>query len=184
MFVDDGYVATTIEAVAVAAGVAEQTVYYVFGTKRNLLAAVLDVRIAGDEEPVPLLERPSFEKFADAPDAVSAVELLVQGAVGIIARTASIYEVVRRAAADPEVGELLAGNRRARRVDQRRLIEILADAGHLRADLDVASAADVFYTLMNEEVFQFLVTDCGWDVERFRGWATSLMVEQLLERPA
>ena len=43
LFVDDGYVATTIEAVADAAGVAVQTVYYVFGTKRNLLAAVLDV---------------------------------------------------------------------------------------------------------------------------------------------
>ena len=184
LFVDHGYLATTIEAIAAGAGVAEQTVYYVFGTKRNLLAAVLDVRIAGDVEPVPLLERASFEAFAAAPDATSAVEVLVQGAVGIFARTASIYEVVRRAAADPEVGELLAGNRHARRVDQRRLVEMLADAGHLRQGLGVAAAADVFYALMNEEVFQFLVIDCGWEVERFRHWATSLMVEQLLERPA
>jgi hypothetical protein len=58
---------------------------------------------------------------------------------------------------------------------------MLADAGHLRPGLDVATAADVFYALMNEEVFQFLVTDCGWDVERFRGWATSLISDQLLE---
>ena len=61
---------------------------------------------------------------------------------------------------------------------------MLADAGHLRPGLDVDAAADVFYALLNEEVFQLLVTDCGWDVERFRHWATSLMVEQLLERPA
>lgn len=180
LFVEHGYLATTIEAVAGAADVAEQTVYYVFGTKRNLLAAVLDVRIAGDVEPVPVLERSWFETFAAAPDAGSAVELLVHGGVGVVARTASIYEVVRRAAADPEVGELLAANRRARRVDQRRLVEMLADAGHLRPGPDVDVAADVFYAVMNEEVFQLLVTDCGWDVDRFRRWATALMVEQLL----
>ena len=184
LFVENGYLATTIEAVATSAGVAEQTVYYVFGTKRNLLAAVLDVRIAGDVEPVPVLERPWFETFAAAPDAASAVELLVQGAVGIVARTAAIYEVLRRAAADPEVGELLSGNRRARRVDQRRLIEMLEDAGKLRPGLDVDDAADVFYAVMNEEVFHLLVTDCGWDVERFRRWATSLMIDQLVESKA
>ncbi len=155
--------------------------YYVFGTKRNLLAAVLDVRIAGDVEPVAVLERPWFENFAAAPDAVSAVELLIQGGVGIVARSAPIYDVVRRAAADPEVGELLTDNRRARRVDQRRLVEMLAEAGHLRRGLDLAEAADIFYAVMNEEVFQLLVTDCGWDVERFRRWATALLIEQLLE---
>lgn len=180
MFVEHGYLATTIEAIAASAGVAEQTVYYVFGTKRNVLAAVLDVRIAGDVEPVPVLERAWFESFTAAPDAVTAVDLLVRGGVGIVARTASIYEVVRRAAADPEVGELLTANRRARRVDQRRLVEMLADAGHLRPGLDVATASDVFYAVMNEEVFELLVTDCGWDVERFRRWATSLMIQQLL----
>jgi hypothetical protein len=156
-------------------------VYYVFGTKRNLLAAVLDVRIAGDVEPVPVLERPWFETFAAATDAASAVELLVQGGVGIIARTAPIYEVVRRAAADPEVDELLTSNRRARRVDQRRLVEMLAEAGHLRRGLDVADAADIFYAVMNEEMFKLLVGDCGWDIERFRRWATSLLIERLLE---
>ena len=158
-----------------------QTVYYVFGTKRNLLAAVLDARIAGDVEPVPVLER-AVDRRASPPRPTRSrpVELLVDGGVGIVARTAPIYEVVRRAAADPEVGELLAANRRARRADQRRLVEMLADAGHLRPGLDVDTAADVFYAVMNEEVFQLLVTDCGWDVERFRRWATSLMIEQLL----
>ena len=69
LFVERGYLATTIEAVAERAGVAAQTVYYVFGTKRNLLAAVLDASIAGDVEPVAVLERPWFDELETAGDA-------------------------------------------------------------------------------------------------------------------
>ena len=180
LFGENGYLATTIEAVAERAGVAVQTVYYVFGTKRNLLAAVLDASIAGDAEPVAVVDRPWFDSLEDAPDAVAAVTLLVESMVAIVARVAPVYEVVRRAAADPEVGALLDDNRRRRGDDQRRLVEILARAGHLRAGLDVDAAADVVYGLMNEEVFQLLTVDRGWSVERFREWATALMLDQLV----
>ena len=180
LFLDRGYLETTIEAVADRAGVAPQTVYYVFGTKRNLLAAVLDARIAGDVEPVAVLERPWFDEFETAGDAVSAVERLVEVSVVILARTSPIYDVIRQAAADPDVGILLQENRRRRRDDQRRLVDVLGRAGYLRPGLDVDTAADVFYGLLNEEVFLLLTTDCGWEVERFREWATSLMRHQLV----
>jgi AcrR family transcriptional regulator len=180
LFIERGYVATTIGDIADAAGVAIQTVYYVFATKPNVLAAVLDATIAGDVEPVPVLERPWIQRFTAAPDAAAAVELLVDEAVGIIARTAPIYEVVRRAAADPEVGSLLDASRRARRDDQRQLVGMLADAGHLRPELDIDAAADVLYAVMNEEVLQLLVVDCGWDLDRFRTWVTVLLTEQLV----
>jgi AcrR family transcriptional regulator len=166
--------------VADLAGVAPQTVYYVFGTKRNLLAAVLDASIAGDVEPVAVLERPWFDELATAGDAASAVERLVEVSVAILARTSPIYEVIRQAAADPDVGTLLHENRRRRRDDQRRLTEVLGQSGYLRPGLDVDTAADVFYGLLNEEVFLLLTTDCGWAVQRFRGWATSLMLHQLV----
>ena len=183
LFVDRGYLATTIEAVAEQAGVAPQTVYHGFGTKRNLLAAVLDASIVGDVDPIPVLDRPWFRALGTTEDAVSAVARLVAESVAIVARAAPVYEVIRRAAADPEVGVLLDDNRRRRREDQRRLIEILWRSGHLRSDVDVESAADAFYALMNEEVFQLLTTDCGWDVERFQRWATSLMLHQLVGSP-
>ena len=151
------------------AGVAVQTVYYVFGTKRNLLAAVLDAthrrrRRAGARH------RAAVDRRARrrSPTRRRRSELLVEAAVGIVARTAPVYEVVRRAAADPEVGELLADNRRRRRADQRRLVEMLARGRAPAPDLDVDTAADVFYAVVNEEVFQLLVVDCGWDVDRFR----------------
>ncbi len=182
LFLELGYVETTIESVAAAAEVAPQTVYYVFGTKRNLLAAVLDARIAGDVEPVPVLERSWFDELESTGDAATAVGLLVEAAVVILARTASIYDVVRQAAADPDVGTLLAENRRRRRDDQRRLVGLLEEAGHLLVDVD--TAADVVYGLLNEEVFLLLTEDCGWDIDRFQRWATELLVHQLVAPPA
>lgn len=181
LFLDHGYVATTIEDVAERAGVAVQTVYYVFGTKPNLLAAALDVSIAGDVESIPVRQRPWVDSIREGLDARAAVEILVEESVRIIARTAPIYEVVRRAAADPDVNALLENTRRHRRDDQRALIQILAEAGHLRTTTDVDTAADVLYAVINEEVFELLTSDCNWDVDRFRRWATSLMLQQLVE---
>ena len=82
--------------------------------------------------------------------------------------TAPVYEVVRRAAADPEVGELL--DRQPPR-PAGRPAPAGRDAGAGRApppDLDVDTAADVFYAVVNEEVFQLLVVDCGWPTQPFR----------------
>jgi AcrR family transcriptional regulator len=181
-FTERGYLATTIESVAAEAGVAVQSVYYLFGTKRNLLQAVLDARIAGDGGEVPVLERPWVEALRAERDAGAAVEGLVAASVPIVARTASVYEVIRRASADPDVAELLDETRRRRRSDQRALVEILDRAGHLRADVDVDTAADVLYGVMNEEVFQCFTRDCGWSVDRFRAWAGELLLDQLVGR--
>jgi AcrR family transcriptional regulator len=181
LFVDRGYVATTIEDIAAGAGVAVQTVYYVFGTKTNLLAAVLDVSIGGDVEPVSVLERDWVESLRAETDATAAVHCLVDATTAILARTAPIYEVVGRAAADPDVTTLLDDTRRRRREDQRRLIEILRRSGHLHPDVDSRAAADVVYAVMNEDVFQLLTRDCGWSVDRFRMWAVRFMVHQLID---
>ena len=64
--------------------------------------------------------------------------------------------------------------------DKVRLIEMLGRAGHLHPAVDVDTAADVFYGLVNEEVFQFFVGDCGWDVDRFQQWLTAALLDQLL----
>lgn len=179
-FIDHGYVAATIGGVAEAAGVAVQTVYYLFGNKRTLLAAVLDASIAGDLEPVPIVERPFLDEVRNEPDATAALTRLVAETVTIVARAAPIYEVIRRASADPEVGALLEENRRLRREGQRELMAVLHRSGHLRPDVTLDSATDIYFGIMNEEVLQLLVGGCGWDVERFRRWTTTLMLRELI----
>jgi len=180
LFLVRGYVTSTIEDVASEAGVAGQTVYYVFGTKPQLLAAVLDASIAGDAEPVPIIERAWVDSLRAEPDAATAVQLLVDASVPIVVRTAPIYEVVRRAASDADVSILLEETRRKRRRDQRALITTLADAGHLSPEVSIDAATDAFYGLVNEEVFQLLTGDCGWDIDRYRRWVTGHLVHELL----
>jgi AcrR family transcriptional regulator len=179
LFVERGYLATTIEAVADAAEVAVQTVYYLFTNKRTLLAGVLDASIAGDTEPVAVLDRNWFDELSTA-RAEDAIAHLVEAAVGIVSRAAPVYEVVRRASADPEVAALLADNRARRRADQRSLVQALADAGHLCHDLTVRAAADQMYALLNEETFQMLTVDCHWSTSAYRTWATDLLTHQLV----
>ncbi len=180
LFLEHGYVATRIEAIAARAGVAVPTVYYLFGTKPNLLAAVLETTVAGPAA-TPIVEQSWVEDLGAAPLAEDAMRLLAAHATAIVARAAPIYDVVRRAAAEPEVAALFAESRRARRSDQRRLAELLAQAGHLRPGLEVDDTADVLYGLVNEEVFLLLTADCGWGRQRFEDWLAALLCHELVE---
>lgn len=179
-FLAHGYVGSTIEDVADEAGVSAQTIYYVFGTKPKLLAAVLDASIAGDVDAVAVVEQPWVEKIRSSTDPETAVGVLVDAAVTIVVRTAPIYEVVRRASADADVEALLRDTRRRRRLDQRRLVEILADAGHLRPKLKVGTATDIVYGLVNEEMVELLISDCGWSTTRLRNWLTGVLIQELV----
>ena len=183
LFLDRGYVATRIEAVAARAGVAVPTVYYLFGTKPRLLAAVLDTAVAGPAA-APLVEQSWVDALGAPQVAEGAMRLLAAQATAVVARVAPIYDVVRRASAEPEVAVLLTESRRARRSDQRRLAELLAQAGHLRPGLDVEAAADVLYGLVNEEVFLLLTADCGWGRHRFEDWLAALLRHELVEPTA
>src|SRR5687768_9797810 len=69
LFLDGGYTATTMAAIAAEAGVSVETVYKAFRTKPALLKAVLDVAIAGDDEPVPMLQRDLVRRIGAEPDA-------------------------------------------------------------------------------------------------------------------
>jgi AcrR family transcriptional regulator len=182
LFLERGYVSTTVEAIAEQAGVTAQTVYNQFGTKRELLAAVLDRAIVGDAAPVALIERPWFV-VGEGETAAEAITRFAATATAIVGRVAPLYDVIRSAAALPEVRRLLADNRRRRRADQRRLVAALAATGQLRPDLDTGQAADVVYGLVNEDVYLLLTDDCGWSRRRYTSWLTRTMLDQLMTTP-
>jgi AcrR family transcriptional regulator len=179
-FVAHGYAATTICDIARDAGVATQTVYYDFGTKRHVLQAVLDAAIAGDSDSIPVLDQTWVGELARATDPAVAVDLLVTASVAIFSRVAPVYDVLCHAAGEPDIGALFTANRAARRRDQQALVASLAAAGHLRTGLDVEAAADAVYALLNEELYLLLVGDCGWDHDRFRRWLADALRHQLL----
>jgi AcrR family transcriptional regulator len=139
LFVEQGYARTTMEAIASRAGVTAQTVYNQFGTKCELLAAVLDQAIVGDAVSVAVVERPWFV-VGDGEPVADAIARFAAAATAILARVAPLYDVIRSASALPEVRRLLADNRPRRRADQRQLVAALAGTGQLRPDLDTGHA--------------------------------------------
>jgi AcrR family transcriptional regulator len=181
LFVERGYLATTIEAIAVEAAVAVQTVYFVFGNKRALLTEVLDVATVGDEMPVPVLARPWVEEARCEDDPRRIVRLIAHHGCQIVARLAPIYEVVRGAAvADPDIAALLRRDSERRLDNQTELVRMLAEKGALAPGIDVARAADIAFALLSHEMYQLLVVDRGWSISTWEGWLADSLAAQLL----
>src|SRR5260370_16726967 len=67
LFLTDGYVATTLEAVAKRAQVGARTVYVRFGTKAALFKRVVDVAIVCDTQPVDVLGRTCMQPALPPP---------------------------------------------------------------------------------------------------------------------
>src|ERR1700741_3223955 len=68
LFVERGFAATGMAEVAAASGVSVKNLYKVFGNKVGLAKAVFDVAIAGDDQPIPMVERASISRVRDEPD--------------------------------------------------------------------------------------------------------------------
>ncbi len=181
LFFERGYGATTIEAISARSDVPPATVYRLFSSKRGILKALLDVSIVGDDEAVPLADRPPVRSVSAAPDPGSKVAGFVAIAAQVNSRTAAIYRIlVSAAASDPDAAALLDELARQRQEGQGALARSLARAGALRPKLRERDAGDIIHALMSPEVYRLLVVDRGWPPERYEKWLTETLVDQLL----
>jgi AcrR family transcriptional regulator len=181
LFVSRGYAATTIEAVAARADVSPETVYATFRNKRSLLSDLIDVSIAGDDAPVPVLERPWVREMRDEPDLRQRVRILARNGRLMLERWADVADVLRAAAAaDPKIATLWARNKQQRLAGQRALLRIVTQGERLRDGLTGESAADVLFAVGSPEVYRMLVADRGWSAARFERWYADTLERFLL----
>ena len=181
LFFERGYGTTTIEAISALSDVPPATVYRMFSSKLGSLKSRLDVSIAGDDEAVPMADRPPVRSLLAAPDARDKVAGFVAIAVQVNSRTAAIYRILLSAAAsDPDAAALLDELTRQRREGQGRLVRSLARAGALSTRVRERDAGDIIHALMSPEVYRLLVVDGGWSPERYEKWLTETLVDQLL----
>ncbi|MFB4317823.1 TetR/AcrR family transcriptional regulator [Actinomadura sp. 21ATH] len=184
LFTDRGYTATTMQAIAERAGVAVQTLYFTFETKRAILKELLDVEVAGDTAPVATLDRPWVAQALAAPPA-EMLRRLAQATAEIHARVAPVLEVVRSAAAtDPEIAELWQTNITQRHTVLAVFTRELAAKGGLRADLDARRAADIALAVLAPETYHLLTRERGWTREAWMDWAAGVLTDTLLQRMA
>jgi AcrR family transcriptional regulator len=171
LFIESGYPATTIEAVADAADVSLPTLYRLFGSKRALLAAVLDVSFGGDDKPIAFSDRPAVRAARAEADPVTMVEAFGRILTELMERTSAILHVLATAAqVDPEAADLLAEIRRQRYTGQSRIVAALAERDVLDPDLDPAQAADMVYAYMSPDVHRILTIERGWTSQDYERW--------------
>lgn len=181
LFVERGYAATTMTAVAEAAGVALDTVYAAVGAKPVLFRLLVETAISGTEAPVPDLERDYVRAIRAEPDPARKLTIYAQAVVRIQQRLAPLVQVLQQAAAgDAELDALwqqIAGRRAA---NMRLLAAELAATGALRPGLLVEEAADVLWSMNSPEFYLLLVGQRGWDPDRYQQWLADAWQRLLL----
>jgi AcrR family transcriptional regulator len=184
LFIESGYPATTLESVAEAADVSLPTLYRLFGSKRALLAAVLDTSFGGDDEPIAFGDRPAIRAARSEPDPVRMVEAFGRILGELMERTSAILYVLDTAAeVDPEANELLAEIRRQRHTGQSRIVAALVERRALDPDLDPSKAADMVYAFMSPDVHRILTIERGWTPQDYEAWAVRGLRSLLRKEP-
>ena len=179
LFVASGYAATTIQAIAERAGVAVQTVYAVFGNKRELLRQLIESSITGDDEPAPITDRAEAQAVAAEPDARRRAELDAALSRSITERVAPLVRVATEAAAsDPELAALMEVVKAARRQEMIASATIVAGPDGLRLDREEAAAT--LYVLYSPQVADMLMGDYGWSAERYENWLARMILEAVI----
>jgi AcrR family transcriptional regulator len=180
LFVTHGYAASTIQAIAEEAGVAVQTVYAVFGNKRELLRQLIENSITGDDEPQPITERAEALAIAAEPDPRRRAELDAALSRSITERVAPILRVVAEAAAsDPELAAVIDAVKAARREEMITGAKTIAGPDGLRVDEEEAAAT--LYVLLSPQVADMLMRDYGWSPERFEAWLARMILETVIQ---
>jgi AcrR family transcriptional regulator len=182
LFAEQGYLGTTLAGVAKEAAVSVQTVYNVVGGKSVLLKAVYDMTLAGDDEPVPMFQRPIFRAMIEAPTGreclghyAAIARLLSERIQPLVSMT-----LAQAATGDPDLREFADAIEGERAIGTGNLARHLAERFGLREGLDVQSAADVLWTLTGPEIAQRLVVNRGWSWDRYEHWFATTAAEALL----
>jgi AcrR family transcriptional regulator len=178
LFITNGWVGTGMRDVAAEAGVATETLYAYFSSKRGLLQAVMDIAVVGDDRPVAVAERPEFASIGrghHADRTAAAARLLT----AIYGRTAAFAKVIREAAAsDAEIAEVL----RATRERQRR--DVAAAAALIMGRAATAAERDGLWALTSPEIYLLLVEESGWTPEQYEAWMAKTLERVVPRSPS
>jgi len=175
LFASTGYAATTMEAIAREAGVALQTVYTSFGSKRRILIDLVESlrREAGLRE---------LHEVRDARrvDPRQRLRIAAQFHRKLFEHGADILETLRSAGqADPDIASIWSQANRRRREGSTRIARSLARSGDLRPRIGEREAAAMIYVLANHSVYHDVVNESGWSPDQYEAWLAGTL-EQLL----
>ena len=184
LFESGGYSATTMEVIAGEAGVAVETVYLAFRTKAALLARVIDVTLAGDEEPMALADRPMFQEVRLQRDQRRQLELLARNARMVLERAGPLqWTLLMASEREPDIAALIERYQGRRLKVQTEFVRWVAANGPLAAGISVEEGGRIYWTLASTEVHHMLRSTLGYSAVEYERWLARNLKLVLLPPP-
>lgn len=181
LFVERGYPATTMDAVAARANVSLKTVYNAYASKSGLLRAVWDLSLKGDLDDAPVAERPWYTALMSEPDPQRQLAMTAENSRVVKTRIGPMLKVIRDAASvDEDLAALWELIQTDFWANQRAIVESLASKGALRPDLDVERATDLLWMLNHPDIWLLLVDRRDWSPAEWETWFAAACRDQLL----
>lgn len=171
LFERDGYRPTTIAAIAAHAGVSAESIYKSFGTKAALAKAVFDIALAGDDEPVPVAERPAMQATRDEPDVRRKIAMFTEGLAQRQARSARVQILIRDGRhVDDSLAPVWAKLNDEGLTGMTMLGRHLLETGQLREGTDLEEVRDMLWNYLAIDHYERLVLAQGWPLQRYTQW--------------
>jgi len=181
LFAERGYVATSFDAIAEAAGVGRATVFAHFPAKAALLKTAYDVTLVGDDEPIPLPERPESLAVRAERDPRRFLAGYTAIVTGVARRVSPIYEAIRGAAhADPEAAAVWRQIGAERRIGGGNIVASIVARGAFRPGKDPERAADLVFALVDPGLYHLLVRERGWPHDEYTAWLAATLQRELV----
>jgi AcrR family transcriptional regulator len=178
LFLEHGYVATTVESIAAASGVSAATIYKTYGGKAGLVRQLCEAALAGT---APTHAHDRSDALRDNRDPRAVIEGWAALLAEVSPRFSPLLLLLRSAAeTDRDAAALLA------ELDQDRLERMtenatfLADGGHLRHGATAESARDVLWFCSSAEFYELLIVRRGWTPQQLERFAADTMIAALL----
>lgn len=182
LFTERGYSGATIEAIAQEAGVSVETVYATFGSKRAILLRLIDISIVGDDEPVPLLQRPGPQAVQQEKNQRRQIQMFARDMQEIMERMAPLFGIMRAAAkTEPDISEILQNLLESRVHGMEEFIHYLSANGSLRTNIAPGEIAETVWAISSAEVYSLLTVDRGWSSDQYEQWLAKTLTKLLLK---
>ena len=184
LFLQDGYPATTMEAIAAEAGVSLKTAYLPFSTKSGLLRALWDLRLKGGDADAPVVQHEWFREVMEEPDPVRKLQLNARNSAAAKTRIGALFRIIRGAAeVDADCGALWRLIQSDFHANQQVIVESIHRGGGLRRGLSIATGTDILWTLNHPDTWMLLAGQRGWSPHAYEIWLAQTSCAQLLGTP-
>jgi AcrR family transcriptional regulator len=178
-----GYHAMTVASLARAAGVSPQTIYNSIGGKAAVVKAVYDERLAGDDEPVPMAQRPEFRRILEQPDAATTLRAYVAAGRVLYGRVGGLLGalLVDGPGADTDLKCFVATIEQERRTGNTSIVHHVERQFGLPAAVTTSQAVDIVWAVTSFELADRMVRRCGWSLDAYEQWTGDIVVASLTD---